>query len=92
MSTGVRPLEPPDDGSQAGLRPIAVGVDLADVRRLAHLLARRGADLADRVSTPAEHDGCADDVQGLDRWELSLPHDQTHAVAVAVAAGSGDPR
>ncbi len=144
MSAGVRPLEPPDDGSRAGLRPFAVGVDLVDVTRLADLLVRRGADLTDRVFTPAERDGCAGDVrrlaarlaakeavakalgtgigavgwrdveaapapgrphlvlhgaarraaeeQGLDRWELSLAHDQTHAVAVVVAAGSGDPR
>lgn len=144
MSARVRPLEPPGDGSRAGVRSFAVGVDVVDVTRLARLLLRRGADLTDRVFTPAERDGCAGDVrrlaarlaakeatakalgtgigpvgwrdveapptrgaprlvlhgaarraadeQGLDRWELSLAHDTTHAVAVVVAAGSGDPR
>ncbi|MCV2394240.1 holo-ACP synthase [Actinotalea sp. M2MS4P-6] len=29
--------------------------------------------------------------QGLERWGLSLAHDSTHAVAVVVAAGTGDP-
>lgn len=144
MSAGVRPLEPPGDGSRAGVRPFAVGVDVVDVARLARLLERRGSDLSDRVFTPAEVDGCAGDVRrlaarfaakeatakalgtgigpvgwrdveaprttgaprlvlrgparaaaeelGLDRWQLSLAHDTTHAVAVVVAAGSGDPR
>ncbi len=144
MRAEVRSLEPPVDGSRAGLRSFAVGVDVVDVARLADLLDRRGADLTDRVFTPAERDGCAGDVRrlaarlaakeaaakalgtgigevgwrdveaaptrgaprlvlhgaaraaadrrGLDRWELSLAHDQTHAVAVVVAAGSGDPR
>lgn len=33
MSAGVRSLEPPVDGSRAGLRPFAVGVDVVDVAR-----------------------------------------------------------
>ncbi|MDO8121237.1 holo-ACP synthase [Isoptericola sp. b490] len=144
MSAGVRPLEPPGDGSRADVRPLAVGVDVVDVGRLARVLARRGAALTERVFTPAEREGCGGDVRrlaarfaakeaaakalgtgigpvawrdveaaptrgaphlvlrgaartialerGLDRWELSLAHDPTHAVAVVVAAGSGDPR